>query len=330
MIRFDLHGVRVTLDGDADHVISQVTRDFSLFVTSPGDADIHLTVRSAEPPWEAAPDARCVMVKPGCVVYEAAGERWVDYQGRALCRFRFEGERGELWCRDPDLAHEITYLLLLSRVGEMHDRRGVHRVHALGLSISGAGILCLLPSGGGKTTLGLSALTRTRAHLLSDDTPLVTRSGDILGFPSRIGCVGEPPVPVDPRFLRVFRRSEHGPKTLVDADAFGDRIAWRAEPRAVVIGERTLGGRALLEPMPARRALPELFRSVVVGVGLPQVIEYFLRGDPADMARKAALVGSRALACAALLRRARTYRFVLGRDRDENAALLARLIDEMA
>jgi hypothetical protein len=325
----DFHGVTVVVDGDA-RAGEEIGRDFSWFraPAPPARPDIQLTVWDADPPWDRAPDGRAVMVRPTCTVYDAGGERWVDYHGRALARWSYAGERGELWTRDASLAHYLAYLIVCSRVGERHDLAGLHRAHALGLAHGDRGVLCFLPSGGGKTTLGLAALTHLPdVTLLSDDTPLVTVLGELRPFPARLGTVGKPPVPVDPRHLRDFPRPEHGDKVLIDIDAFAGRVAAAgARPAAVLLGERRLSGRGSLTRVAAAAALPELMRSVVLGIGLPQVLEYFLRGDARDVARKAAIAASRAAASAALLARARVYRFALGRAADENAALLEGLL----
>ncbi len=323
---YRFHGVTVGLETESAALLDALDHDFSRFRAADGaPADVSITAVAAPPDFAATPRARAVMVQPGCVVYEAGGVRWVDYQGRALARWQHTSERGTVWSDDAELLHEIVYLLLLSRVGELHDRRGLHRVHALGLATARGGVLCLLPSGGGKTTLGLAALRRPGIRLLSDDAPLVTRRGDLLAFPSRIG-VGTPPPGIAAHFLRRFTRRGLDDKVLIDTAAFADRLAERAPPHAVVLGERQLSGPARLEPLAAARAAPELLRSLVVGLGLPQVVEYFLRFDLADAVRKASIVASRSLATAALLARARTYRLLLARDSAENLAALEPLL----
>jgi hypothetical protein len=322
---FDFLGTRVALDGEAAAARAALGFDFAAFPrTDAGPVDVRVTLHAEEPPWGAVPEsARTVMVQPHCVVYQA-GDRWVDYQGAALTRFDARTETADIWSRDPERLHEIAYLLVLSRVGELHDRRGLHRVHALGLAVEERGVLCLLPSGGGKTSLGMTALSRGWARLLSDDTPLLDRRGDLHGFPNRIGIAGPAPSGIAAEHLRPFPRAGRDPKTLVSVAPFP--LAAHAHPAAVVLGERRPSGRARLERLSRAAAAPELFRSVVVGLGLPQVVEYFLRFDAADLAAKAAIVASRAAACAALLRRAPVHRLLLGRDREENAQVLRELL----
>lgn len=321
-LTLEVYGVRLLVRSGSPSLLTSLRRDFSYFASEGGSAiDVTVDAHLAAPPWEDAPETKRSIVHADFVAYDVGAERWVDYQGAALSRWDFRRERGEVWSTDPSLLHELVYLLLLSRMGELHDRRGIHRAHALGLRCHGQGVLCFLPSGGGKTTLGLAALGLPGVELLSDDTPLVTRSGELLAFPTRIGT-GHLPDGVSPTHVRSFARRKHGTKWLLDADPYD--IARHASPSVILLGHRQLRGDPAIAPASKGAAASELFRSVVVGYGLPQVVEYFLRWDLRDAIAKARFVASRTQACAALLRRSRVHHLRLSRDSSANArALLA-------
>jgi len=330
-IAFDFWGIGVVVTGDSDHILDLVRTDFSFFATDnlPTGPAIRITVVIERPPFENCPPLSPKMVQPHFVAYGRGSERWVDYHGRALSHWDFATETGTLWGTDLGLLHEKLYLLIPSRVGELLDRRGIHRIHAAGLAIDHNALLCMLPSGGGKTTMALAALSLPGVRLMSDDTPLVTRDGRVLPFPIRIGML-HPPEGIDPRHLRRFERQEHGEKWLIDIDAFGDRIAREpARPHSIILGNRLLQGEARIVPVPRHRAMGELMRSMVVGVGLPQLVEYFLRGDVSDAVSKARLVASRTAACTALLYRSRVYRFDMSRDPRKNREVLQDFIGGM-
>lgn len=317
----DVHGVTVRLLGDGAGATAQVGRDFAAFRTEglTGGADVTVRCHGSPPPWDDLPRGIAVLVQPHFVAYRAGTERWVDYNGQALTRWDFSREEGDLWAEDPARAWEVLYLLVHSRVGELLDRRGLHRLHALSLEVGGRAVLALLPSGGGKTTLGLAALELPGVRLLSDDIALVDRAGRVLPFPLRIGC-SAPPAWVKPRHLRRFSRHQYGDKWLLDVEALGDRVGDRLVlPSALVVGQRVLGGPPSLARAPRRSAAAPLAREMVAGLGLPQLVEYFLRLDPADPLRKAPLAASRALAAARLLARCPVYRITLGRDLEDNA-----------
>ncbi len=325
------YGVGVQLDCEDPALAEQLARDFSFFRTPAVSApQVQIRCHCRRPPWEDLPRGRVVLVQPHFVAFSAAGQRWVDYQGQALVRWSFAAERGEVWGTDPGLLHEVLYLLVHSRVGELLDRRGLHRVHALSLQAGQRAVLCLLPSGGGKTTLGLGALGTPGVKLLSDDIALLDRDGQVLPFPLRVGCA-EPPAGVDPRHLRRFHRRQHGAKWLVDIEAFAGRVGdGPVPPAALVLGQRQLGGAASLRPVARKAAAGPLLREMVVGLGLPQLVEYFLRLDLRDLGPKTELALSRLAAGARLLSRVRTYRLRLGRDGAANAALLRGLLQEVA
>jgi hypothetical protein len=328
-LHLDFHGVRVAVTGAPPELEHALRVDFSWFVQH-GRSDppnVGLRVTAGEPPWQTLPAARNVLVDPMRAAYDdATGIRWVDYGGRALVRWDPASETGQAWGADAAQLHEIVYLLIQSRVGELLDRRGLHRVHALGLARAGRGVVCLLPSGGGKTTLGLAALALPGVRLLSDDTPLVTRGGQLLPFPVRVGTMDDPPAGLPDAHLHRFDRHAKPTKWLIDVAAFGDRIAEACAPAAILLGERQLAGAASIAPMARAQAAPELGRSCVVGLGLPQLVEYFLRVSARDVADKAGLVASRSVAAAALLARARCYRFRLARDRGENTRALGEFL----
>lgn len=318
----DVYGVSVSVECDSDDILEAAARDFSFFrvASLDGAPSISISCHLSKPPYDDLPQGAQVMVQPGFVAYKSGSERVVDYCGAAASRFDFDTESGDLWSADFDLLWEKLYLLIHSRVGELLDKRGLHRVHALGLSASGKAAICLLPSGGGKTTLGLSSLGIRGVKLISDDTPLVSRDGRVLPFPLRIG-IGKKPEGVDERFLRRFKRREHGDKWLIDVEAFDGRIetseVW---PGAIVIGRRMLGRQSAIARLSKRDAAPELFRSAVAGLGLPQLVEYFLRAELADVPNKARIAASRSAACAALLARSNVWRFDMGRDLAANEA----------
>ena len=63
-----------------------------------------------------------------------------------------------------------------------------------------------------------------------------------------------------------------------------------------------------------------------MGVGLYQGMEFVLQRGMRDVLGQARPAAVRSAACAALVRRAQVWRFVLGRDRDRNWAALEPLL----
>ncbi len=322
---FDFYGVGLIVTSGSTALVDGVARDFEYFAGAPPASRIVVRGHASPPPWERIPARLASMVTPNAVTYDDGGLRYNDYQRRALAIYDFATEHGDVWSEDADLLYEIVYLMALSRVGERHDLLGIHRLHALGVAIDGRAALVLLPEAGGKSTLALELLRRPEIRLLSDDTPLA-RGDRVLAFPTRIGVRAGGVAGVAPADLRTVRRRERGPKTVIDFRHFRDRVIADARPAAVIVGARHGGERSWIEPLARRRAVAPLLVNMVFGLGLPQVVEYFLRGGAAELLRKSAIMRSRLATGARLLRAARTYRLVMGRDVPAAAAAIASVL----
>lgn len=325
----EVYGLAIGLGGDWPEVVDQLRLDFGWFeVSCPGsEPDVEITVHRRSPSFHEFQDARARFVTPRNVVYHQDGSTVVDYFGRVLSvldpgqrHLRVEGE-------DEQLVHEAAYHFLLSRVGAHLDARGLPRLHALALSGAQGAVAVLLPSGGGKSTLALRALRSEGVRLLSEDSPLMDRTGRLHPFPLRVGINAGEADDLPAEHLRALERMEFHPKVALDPAAFADRIESTPQPvRHLVIGRRSLGTQARLEPLPRWSAIGTLLREAVVGVGLYQGMEFVLQRGARDVLRQTRPGATRTACCAALLARARVWRLTLGRDRERNWEALAPLL----
>ncbi|MFN8391357.1 MAG: hypothetical protein U0136_13795 [Bdellovibrionota bacterium] len=331
--RFDFHGVTVDLATDSHALGDALRRDFSYFLL-PGDANgtaASIRIFAGGTPFTSSdlPFATSENINPRCITFNEGGVRWVSYLAeRCIARWDFKKEAGEVRGEDADLLYEITYLLILSRVGELLDRKGLHRVHASAVSVGGRAVLVVMPSGGGKTTLACAAMTLPKARLLSDDAPLVSLSGEVLAFPSRLGLLQIPDEAAWRHRAREFHRRENGTKYLVDVEIFEGRLETKASPGILIFGSRKLRGACGIRPVGKLFAARRLFAALVVGVGLPQVIEYFLRFEIRDMLAKCALVFSRMRAALSLLKKSELFLIELGPDRTANIEVFLKLLSD--
>jgi hypothetical protein len=313
VVEFSFYDVGLTMASASHELLDNLSRDFRYFEAPAPSRRVSVEANLAPPPWEKIPLQFASKITPNAAIYDVGKVRFNDYQGEALAIYDFAKEEGEVWSENADLLYEITYLLCLSRIGEIHDLMRMHRVHALGIAVAQKGALVLLPESGGKSTLCMELLRHPEVRLLSDDTPLVSR-GKLYAFPTRIGIRGGKSAGIDPRYLRTMRRRNREPKTLLDIDYFQDRIASETTPDVLIVGARRNGTDSWIEPISARKALPVLMANLVFGLGLPQVVEFLLRGGSADAVSKFTIVRYRMAAVISLLRRAKCYRLALGRD----------------
>ncbi len=316
---FDFYGLRILVISASEEVIDHVRRDFSFFHVTEQGAQVVVEVRIASPPYAELPPAPATVFTPRNVSFRRDRITYIDYFGRGLVVFDRKNRRCEVYGTDLYLLREIVYLFILSTVGQYLDGRGLHRLHALAVSYRRHGILLVLPSGGGKSRLALELLREPGVRLLSEDTPLIDRRGHILPFHQPLGVRPDREADIPARYRRTVRRMEFAPKTLIDLDYFGDRIATEPAPAdLLLIGERNLGDVSEIVPLSRFRAFNGLVRYMIVGLGVYQGLEFLLERGLWESLGKVGVATSRLWNSLILLSRARPYRFVLGRNHEKN------------
>jgi hypothetical protein len=326
---FDFYGLQVTVVGDNTEVLREVHRDFAWFSvpsTSSAGPSVHVTIRFEEPAYQGLPAVPASVITPRNVSFRDGDVSYVDYFGRGLAVVNASAGTCIIFGADFDLVREIAYLFLLSTVGQHLDRIGRHRVHAMGVNYKGHGILLLLPSGGGKSTMTMALLREPDFTILSEDTPLLDGNGRIYPFPLRLGFRndGGTHVPEDQR--RTLNRMEFDPKTFVDVEFFRHKVSEPVDVGLVLVGERNLGTMSAIIPLARRGALHAVIKYLVVGLGVYQGLEFLLERGLRDMTGKRGVVLSRLRHGVTLLRRADAWKFVLGRDTERNAQVLIEFI----
>jgi hypothetical protein len=324
----DVHGLLFDVRGWPE-VAHEVVRDFLWFETEDGRvADITIELERGAPRWDSYGDVTAAFITPRNVVYQSGSRTILDYFGRASAELDRAAGRIVIRSEHPHLAHEAAYLFLLSRIGEHLDAIGLPRLHALAVAGPRGAICVLLPSGGGKSTLAVSALRDERARLLAEDTPLLDSRGRVHPFPLRIGVNPGDAERLPPGSVRRIERMEFHDKLVLDLDGFRDRVEAEPQPLVdLVIGQRSLGSEGRLERIPRRAATGALLREGVVGIGVYQGMEFVLQRGMRDVMGKAGEALTRARCCAAAARGARVWRLTLGRDHASNWAALGELLD---
>ena len=299
--------------------VDGIRQDFAYFAAPGGAADIVLELICQDPPTEGLPIGDAAVYTPRNVVYRADGRRFIDYHGRAM---GIQDERTgnlTLYSRDAGLLYEAAYLYLLSQIGQHLDRRGLHRIHALGVVIGGRAVLVLLPMGGGKSTLGLHLMKHPEVGILSDDSPFIDREGRVHAYPLRIGLLPGSEVSVPAEHRRVIDRMEFGPKHLVNYSFFQDRVCASAPPGLVLIGSRRMTPDCSIEEVGMLAGLRACVANCIVGVGLFQGLEFILRSSGWELPKHASIGISRFRNCVELLQKSRVCRVHLGADPELNA-----------
>ena len=322
MKTLSVYGLRVEIIGDWPEVVDDIAKDFAWFgETAPSSAAVHarVTIERRQPDFDRFAGLESAFVTPRNVVYQDRGTTVVDYFGHALSILDRRQGNVTIQGEHPGLVHEAAYNFLLSRIGEHLDARGLVRLHALGLSGPRGAVAIMLPSGGGKTTLALRALKDPSCRLLSEDSPLIDRHGVVHPFPLRIGVNPGDAASLPQANVRLLDRLEFHPKLALDLEAFKDRVEPSPQPlRHLVIGRRTLGRKAKLEPATRREAIVPLLREAVVGLGIYQGMEFVLQRGMRDVVGKVGTLATRSACATSALSHAQVWHLELGRDPDDN------------
>jgi len=320
----NIYGVLVSLSGNGE-IVDKLYSDFKYFSLDDNNSNIKINlsinINFINPPYEKVPQITASMYKTDCICYDYNYLRYADYNGKGLVIFDKKNKSAEVYSIDTDLLYEISYLLLHSQVGELLDMKGYHRIHACSFSYNNKTFICMLPQGGGKSTLLMNLLKNNDIKLLSDDTPIIDRKGNIYPFPIRVGICNDFDISnIDENFITFFNRRKFGQKKLISYEYFKDRIEKENLPINIILGKRTYSNNATIINTNKLSSFNELFKSCVIGYGLPQVIEYFLVGGLQDIIKKTYIVLSRLYACIRLvLKIKQVYYFYLSKNKEANS-----------
>ena len=325
---FNFYGLTIGVGSESEELLEEVRRHFAYFHVPNGEPQVGLELQIAPPPYAGLPAVPASVFTPRNVSFKDGRTTYIDYFGQALAIFNRDKRQCTVYGTSMDLLHEIAYLFILSTVGDHLDRQRLHRVHALGVSYRNKGILLLLPSGGGKSTMALKLMRRPGFLLLGEDTPLIDRNGRVLPFPLRLGVRPGADTGVPAKYLRTVERMEFDPKTLIDIDYFNDRLGQAVDPGMVLIGQRNLGDISEIVPLARHRAFKGLLKYVIVGLGVYQGLEFLLEKGAWELVGRSGIGASRCYNSLKLLSRAPAYRFVLGRDTEKNCQTLVDFIEK--
>jgi len=326
----DVYGYKVEIRSHHAAVLKGLGDDFAFFRKDEVEAGTILEFFDEEPRYDVLPPLNATVYTPRNVSYRDGEVTYLDYSGRALAIHDAKAGRFRVHTRNHDLAYEIGYLFLLSRCGEWFDAGGLHRVHALAISIGDCGALVLLPMGGGKSTLGANLLQLPDIEFLSDDSPLIDHFGGVHAFPLRLGLLPGTLEGLPDDQLRRVERMEFGPKMLVSYRYFEQRVRPQARSCVLFLGSRSLAGECTVTPASFHSALVAMMSNCVVGMGLFQGMEFVFQRSAWEIALKALVARRRLAAALRLIRSSEVFHLNLGRDGTENARVVRETIVQVA
>ncbi len=333
------HQINITIYGSTIRVQSKdastldvLKTEFRHFLVTEALApDFILTLIPVSAPAGLLPSLKAARISKNSVTYDEGARRWNDYFGKALSCYDYDAKEGVLYSADPDMMHEVAYLMILSLTGKDLDLRGHHKIHACAFRYQGRDAVIMLPSGGGKTTLFLELAQIPGVALLSDDTPLIDTQGRVHPFPLRLGIEKLPPhLAQRQNDFTLFRRQHFCDKWLIPLDQLGAPIAQGPSGQTLLfIGERHNGPQSIIfrvGPVTLLRALGE---HMIIGIGLPMVLEYFVRHTWHDWGTLTRIALKRTWAALRLMQTAQGHRFIMGSDPVANARKLIQHLEQL-
>lgn len=329
-VRFNFYGVHAEVKSGNSVVLGLISRDFSLFQTDSGPADslaISLTYFQAPSPTERIPKRVHTFKRKRSITIDQGGLRYNDYYGKALTIVDSDARTGEIYTESLNLAHELIYLMVLSKTGKALELQGWHKIHAMGVVKNKTALMLSMDSGGGKSTLCYEFLCDDYL-LLSDDCPLIDNEGRVFSFPIRLGV--SPHTKANSEFgegqLYELERMEYGVKTLLDASQVAVHPLSEPIDRIVcVFGVRSEVGKWSSQKLPLVDVGIELIRPLLIGVGLPIIFEYFWEKGSKDFFTKSRIALRRIYCAWSFAKRASFYRVALSGDLEKDKENLEKL-----
>jgi hypothetical protein len=327
-VNLDFYGFTLQLRSDDSQIVKGIQQDFSYFKKENGSPGVVIEVFDKKPPYSTLPNIPASIHGLNYVVYHHKGKTYTDFHGQGLRISSTNSSYSEIYAADRDHRHEISYLTILSLVGQYLDSKHIHRVHALGVSRNNKAVLILLPETGGKTTLALKLLRSGQVKLLSEDSPLLNRHSEIIPFPLRLGILpgGEKDIPE--QYLYPVKLMRVGTKIMVNLEYFQDGIGSKCPLHAILIGKRSLGTGSAIIRTSRFNALNELFKNSVVGMGLHQGMEYLLGRNILQTMGRSSIAFSRLNNSLGAISRCKTYKYTIGHDFERNAQVLLEFMEK--
>lgn len=333
-MRFDFHGFKVFVDTDNEFLKEKLLLDFNYFIKDfDSNENLYIHVKLNDEYKDLIPQG--VVAKKqtiNSITYDVNNLRFNDYYGDALSIFNYLTQKCEVYSHCEKRLHEIVYLIILSRQGKWLDKNGFHKIHAMGVSKNNKNLILMLPMKGGKTTTFTKFLEDESFDLISDDTPIVDSRGDIKSFPIRIGIEDNKKSQkllekVPDSFKSEFFRKQYGAKKLIDITYFEQRLTNPTSNKTILVqGFRCNSNECEIKKIGKLKMFKYLVINMIVGIGLPMIIEYFLESSLKDKFINLGILVKRTYAATRLLIKSQCYEVYLGTDVEKNVKELKLLL----
>lgn len=330
----NFYNTHVQVESACEDVLTPLKKDFSNFIKLERSTsfDFVLQVFNQAPPYSIVPNVVASMQTLNSVCYDNNGIRYCDYYGDLLVILDTKNNVAKIYSEQMTKIHEVSYLLILSRVGKIMDLHGMHKLHAFSVSYKDLAIVCMMPMKGGKSTLLMQFLKDSRFKIISDDIPLVNLMGEIIPFPLKIGLSDLPGnlnVLNPEENFYTMDRGQYGKKQLLCLNGLPGRVESidRKFKKVLLIEAFRYNSKtSILKEADVFSTFKGLFKHGVIGFGLPMVIEYFWEKGLIDFFVKTRIFFLRFFAFFSLMVRARNMKLFLGKNPQEASEVIIKYV----
>jgi hypothetical protein len=329
-LKLNIFDITIACSCDED-VYTRLAKDFHYFI-DPALKNAHLTFtfKKGCPDWSPLEGLVCTKQSFNSMTYKSGSILYNDYYGEALSILDLEQQYAEVTSNDLERLYEIAYLLILSRSGKLMDFLGFHKLHGFGVSYGDRAFLGMMPSKGGKSTLFLDLIKNNKTlEIISDDTPVIDSFGAVYSYPLRIGV--EEKHDLSESLLEdsyTIDRSQWGKKTLIPLTSFPNKIAGKKSKVTLFSFKRIYAKECKIEKITFIETFINLQTHMVIGIGLPMILEYFLEFHLKDFFRLGAIFLRRLSASFMLSLNSENYKIYLGTDLELNQRTVENFIQK--
>lgn len=330
MLYLDFHHHIILVRCNESGLLQKLRDEFHFFIID-GTPEPHTVINlSLETPPEL-PSMVAVKLLEHASVYRLGTRQYVDYFGEALTIWDSADKKIDIYSLNETRLFELAFLAVHSMLGQELDRDGMCRLHAVAISINNVNAIVMLPSKGGKSTLLKNFLDNPEVKIISDDMPLCDHQGRIHSFPSKMSLNERPETgPLASLNWQEFIRHHYPPKFTASLSQMKDRLNPHPENNLnlLVVGYRLSSGQSILSEVPKWKMIMPMMEHMIMGFGLPQILEMFLNFNLTDFIKLPYHAAIRSFCAFNLVRKAKCYYFYMGPDKSYNAQLLLDLVYE--
>jgi len=328
-IKLDFYGYGVHIASEVAEIIRFLNIDYSYFKSDEVKADVRIEIFNKKYNVSSLPEMVTVFSTPRNVCYFKDDVNYIDYFGGAMTLYDRANKKIEIFSEDVYLAHAAAYQAILSLAGQYLDKKAYHRVHSVGFDFNGKAVIIMMDTGSGKTDLTLRLLnSKDQLKLISEDTPLVARGGEILPFPLRIGVRDPKQVSNVPEDRQIhLPLLEFGPKDMIDVAFFGDRISRKSSnPWILIVGKRSTYNEPKISQISKPAVFNNVFKNQIMALGMYQGLEFMLKSSPFNIFKKFGIVFSRFINSLVLIFKSKTFCLILSKDTNKNYEFLLKFL----